>query len=119
ASRRSGARSAGPRANIREVLIKTVKFVEPKLLSGSGQKARGPVRGLSVPRRRRRATGREARPNPLGYERGTWETRSLPARESEPQGEPMGLRAEEEGGSESRPVMGRRGVGTSPHPQGR
>ena len=31
-------------------------------------------------------------------------------RESEPQGEPMGLRAEEGGGSESLPVMGRIGV---------
>ena len=49
AARWLGARSAGHRVNSGEVPIKTVKFVEPKLLSGSGQKARGQVRGLNVP----------------------------------------------------------------------
>jgi len=38
AARWSGARSAGHRVNSGEVPLKTVKFVEPKLLSGSGQK---------------------------------------------------------------------------------
>jgi len=35
--------------------------------------------------------------------------------ESEPQGEPIGMRVEEDGKSECRPVMGRIGVATSPH----
>jgi hypothetical protein len=34
--------------NSREVLIKAVMFVEPKLLIGSDQKVRGQVRDISV-----------------------------------------------------------------------
>jgi RNA-directed DNA polymerase len=41
---------------------------------------------------------------------GTWQPRTSPARESEPQGKPIGVRAEEEGRSERHLVMRWRGV---------
>src|SRR5262249_43307785 len=74
--------------------------------------------GSGFPRRRWWATGVEAGPNPRGFSNATWEARSSPARESEPRGEPTGLRGEEEGASECRPVMGRIGLATLPHPKG-
>src|SRR5262245_42958231 len=44
----------------------------------------------------------------------TCEARRPPARVDEPQGEPMGRRVKDGGGSEGRPVTGRIGVATSP-----
>jgi len=56
------------------------------------------------------ATGGEAGSNPARYAGGTWEARSLPPRESTPQGAPKGRRGKEDGGSDGRPGTGRRGV---------
>jgi len=44
-----------------------------KLLTGLNQNGKWPGAGASAfPCRRWGATGRETRPNPLGYVRGTW-----------------------------------------------
>lgn len=63
-------------------------------------------RGSNVLCRRCRATGVQAAPNRSGYISGTWQPRTLPrpVGESEPQGEPMGVRAQEDGKSEGRSV---------------
>jgi len=72
--------------------------------------------GPELLRRRWRATGVEMRPSHSGTsaERGKPVVSPAPsprgARESEPQGEPMGQRVKEEGESQRRPVMGRIGV---------
>ncbi len=59
--------------------------------------------------RRCRAFGVKAAPNRSGYFCGTWQPRTSPwpVRESNPKGEPMGVRAKEDGKSQCRLVMSR------------
>ena len=107
-------------ANTCELLINVVRTNKPKMLTGLNQKVRGRVQGLLLSSTQTQAPPADRqRPNPsvVQYaEHG--KPVVLPDGESEPQGVPMGLRVEEEGESEGRPVMGRIGVAqraTSPH----
>ena len=63
--------------------------------------------------RRGRPPGVERRPSPHGYPEGTWEARRAPLRESEPQGKPMALRVNEDGGSDGCLVRKQRGTVSS------
>ena len=109
-------------ANPGERLINTVTDNKPKMLEGlsqngnvAGTRARlSLVMGIH-------ATGGQSAPHPFDCDGdGTWEPRTSPARESEPQGKPIGVREWEDGRSECHPVMGWIGVehlATSPHAQ--
>ena len=105
----------------REPLINVVKLNKPKVLTSParanrlGPKGKGsgigalhsPIADDEPPAERRNLTHAG-----IGTERGKPE--GLPVdvftRESEPQGEPMGLRVKDGGGSEGQPVMGWIGV---------
>jgi hypothetical protein len=96
------------RANPGERSINIVTENKPKVLKGLSQK--GTVAGtrtlcfLVMGISRYRWTERAY---PIRYdEDGTWQPRTSPVRESEPQGEPTGVRAWEDGRSEGHSVMG-------------
>src|SRR5437868_2401013 len=94
-------------------------FNKPKLLTGLDQKVSGQVQGLqrssaadvAPPAQRHDLTRSVA-----SAERG--KPVALPSGVGCSQERPTGLRVEEEGGSECRPVMDWIGVATSSHPKG-
>ena len=114
----AGARMGGM-ANRGERSINIVKSDKPKGLRGLNQNGNGVgtrrfpclVRGNMTP-------GGQSVPHPLGcYSDGTWQPRTSPARDSPPQGAPMGVREGEAGKSEGHPGMGWSGgepIATSP-----
>jgi hypothetical protein len=111
APRRSGTRVDG-RANSGELPINVVRTSKPKTLTGLNQNGTWPGAGASpFPCRRCRATGEQAEPKPSVIH--PW---NVVSPSSSPRGRPavrrtlMGRRVGDEGGSERRPVIGRRGV---------
>lgn len=96
--------------NICESLINIVIYDKPKMLRGLSQKARGTERRLLAPSSQTALPPVER--GDLTRSFGIHAKRGKPVtfpirRESEPQGEPMKLRAEENGKSERRAVMAR------------
>ena len=111
ALRRSGTRVDGM-ANSSELPINVVRTGKPKMLIGLNQNGMWPSAGVfPFPCRRYRATGEQAEPKPSVIH--PW---NVVSPSSSPRGRPavrrtlMGRRVGDEGGSERRPVIGRRGV---------
>src|SRR5262249_696451 len=106
APRRRGTRMDGM-ANPGERSINIVTENKPKVLAGLSQK--GTVAGTRSPRflvMGIDATGGQSAPHPFSDDGdGTWQPRTSPVRESEPQGEPTDVRAWEDGRSEGHAVM--------------
>jgi len=110
------------KVNPGEVLIKAVRFVEPKMLTGFDQKVRGQAQGfqrssvadVAPPVERHNLTHAV-----LSTEHGKPAVSPFQCagEEGEPQGVLMGLRAEDRGKSEGRSVIERIRVATSPAAQ--
>jgi hypothetical protein len=118
-----GTRMDG-RANPGERLINIVTKNKPKVLEGLSQK--GTVAGtrtLCFLVMGIHATGGQSAPHPFVCDGdGTWQPRTSPVRESEPQDKPIGVRAWEDGRSEGHSVMewiGVEPIATSPHAKAR
>jgi hypothetical protein len=101
-------------ANRCELPINAVKANKPKMLRGLNQKVRDGHEGIQFPSSETTPSPANRQgPNPSRHTSGTWKVRNSPNRESEPQGTPMELRIEEDGGSERSPVMGEIGIALS------
>jgi hypothetical protein len=111
ASKRSGARVDG-KANPGELLINAVRTSKPKALTGLNQNGTWPGAGASpFPCRRCRATGEQAEPTPsVIHPWNVISPSSSPRGRPAARRSPMGRRVGDEGRSERRPVIGRRGV---------
>ncbi len=104
---RVGARVDGME-NASEPLINVVRTNKPKTLIGLSQKACGWNRcfSLHLSQTRQPPADRRLLTHPMTHQWNVVSPALSLNRDSKPQGEPMERRVEEDGKSESRPVMG-------------
>ena len=98
--------------NVCELLINAVTLNEPKMLTGSTQK--GMWLDISLSIGNTRTVKPPAKRQDLNHSFVSYAKHvkpvSLPCEASEPQGTPLGMRAEDGGKSKSHSVMGRIGI---------
>ena len=103
------------RVNISESLINVVTANKPKVLIGLNQKVRGQGQVLIDHLSQMSSHRRRGGTYPIRVYMWNVVSPYFSLWESEPQGEPIEMRVEEDGKSECRPVVGRIGVALRPH----